>query len=56
MSMRQVAPPAALILLASLARQGNGQVLYGSIVGNVTDASKASIPDAKVTLTQIETN
>ena len=56
MSLRRVVLLTMSILLASLARQANGQVLYGSIVGNVTDASQASIPDAKVTLTQVETS
>jgi hypothetical protein len=32
------------------------QVLYGSIVGNVTDASGASVPGAIVKATQLETN
>lgn len=32
------------------------QALYGSLVGNVTDASSASIPGASVKITQIETN
>ncbi len=56
MNLRRVALFAAPLLLVSLARQAEGQVLYGSIVGNVTDASKASIPDAKVRLVQVETN
>ena len=34
----------------------NAQVLYGSIVGNVTDAQGASIPAATVTVTSKETN
>ena len=32
------------------------QALYGSIMGNVTDASSASIPGASVKITQVETN
>ena len=44
------------VLLFFSTRQVRGQVLYGSIVGNVADASKASIPGAKVTITQVETN
>jgi hypothetical protein len=56
MSLRRVALLAAPMLLASLVHQANGQTLYGSIVGNVTDTSKAAVPDAKVKLTQVETN
>src|SRR5688500_19810875 len=33
-----------------------GQVLYGSIVGTVTDESGLSAPGATVTITQSETN
>jgi len=45
---------AALLLVPSTAAEA--QVLYGSIVGNVTDAQGASIPAATVTVTSKETN
>lgn len=32
------------------------QVLYGSLVGNVTDPSSASVPEAKVRITHTQTN
>ena len=37
-------------------RSGHTQVLYGSLVGSVTDASGASVPDATVKVTRIESN
>ena len=37
-----------LILTCSLASQLHAQVLYGSLTGNVTDASNAPIPGAKI--------
>ena len=44
-------------LIGSLAVQpARAQTLYGSLVGNVLDATNASIPGAKVKITHIETN
>lgn len=56
MRLREGSFLAMAILLAWLVRPTSGQVLYGSIVGNVTDQSRALIPGAKVTITQVETN
>ena len=47
--------PAVLVILQAV-RPGAGQVLFGSIVGSVTDASGAAVRGATVTVTQIETN
>ena len=44
----------AVLLLSG--RPAGAQVLYGSIVGSVTDASGASVPDATVRVTQTQTN
>ncbi len=49
----------ALILVAgclSAVRHVAAQVMYGSIVGNVTDASGAMVPGATIVVTQQETN
>src|SRR5690242_17602841 len=44
------------LCLALAAPQANAQVLYGSIVGEVTDASQAAVPGASVRITHRETN
>src|ERR1700731_2670942 len=36
--------------------KGNAQILYGSIVGTVTDSSGSLVPDANVKAIQTETN
>jgi len=48
---------AGIVMLATLALppRCDAQVLYGSIVGNVTDPSMAAVPDATVTVTHKET-
>ena len=43
----------ALLLLST--QQAASQVLYGSIVGNVTDPSQAAVPDASVTIIETTT-
>lgn len=55
--------PAALALLAvvvmailALAAPSDAQILYGSVVGNVTDSSQAGVPGASVTLINTNTN
>lgn len=44
------------VLLVAHATIARGQVLYGSLVGTVTDSSGAAVPGATVTITQVETN
>ena len=46
----------AAALALAIARPATAQVLYGSIVGNVTDAQGAAIPGATVTVVNKETN
>ncbi|MGH9661528.1 MAG: carboxypeptidase-like regulatory domain-containing protein, partial [Bryobacteraceae bacterium] len=43
-------------LFALLGQQAQAQVLYGSIIGNVRDASDAAVPAAKVVIVHRETN
>ncbi len=46
-----------LLLSASLVPSGlRAQVLYGSLVGNVTDQSEAAVPGARITATSEATN
>jgi hypothetical protein len=49
---------AAIVLSALLAlgSPADAQTLYGSIVGSVTDASEAPVPDAAVVVIHLETN
>ena len=45
-----------MFLIAATQQTGKAQVLYGSIVGSVTDSSGAAIQGAEVQVTQKETN
>ena len=47
---------AAMAMLASSAPNLNAQTLFGSMVGNVTDATGAAVPGAQVKITQTGTN
>ena len=44
------------VLLALLHCPANAQVLFGSMVGNVTDATDAGVPGASVKITALATN
>jgi len=44
-----------LVVLAGLPVAAYAQTLYGSLVGNVTDPSGASVPGAKVVIVNSET-
>jgi outer membrane receptor protein involved in Fe transport len=46
----------AVIALAVLATSARAQVLYGSIVGTVTDSADLAVPGATITITHVETN
>lgn len=53
----QSALVSALIVAALICpATSEAQVLYGSLVGHVKDASEASVPDASVTIRNTETN
>lgn len=45
-----------LVLATMFPKPAMSQVLYGSLVGNVTDASDAPVPGAPVKITHVETN
>src|SRR5689334_21395852 len=45
-----------ILFLAAAVRIAPAQVLYGSIVGNVRDASEAAVAGATVTITNTDTN
>ena len=61
--LRQPAPgqralaliPLALLLLLTLPAAAGAQVLYGSLVGNVSDDTGAAVPGATVTIRNKET-
>jgi Carboxypeptidase regulatory-like domain/TonB dependent receptor-like, beta-barrel len=46
----------AFATMLAFPRAGNAQVLYGSVVGHVSDPSGAAVPGAKVSLTNQGTN
>lgn len=56
--MRRELRCAALVcvVMAALSAQAIAQVLYGSIVGTVTDEAGLAVPGATVTVTHLETN
>ena len=43
------------VVVCATPRRADAQVLYGSIVGNVQDATRAALPGATVTITHQET-
>ncbi|MBS1826820.1 MAG: TonB-dependent receptor [Acidobacteria bacterium] len=46
---------ALALLLLSAHRTAPAQILYGGLVGNVTDSSSAAVPNAKVTIVHVAT-
>ncbi len=54
--MRVGTPLAVLLIALMLPQSGHAQVLYGSIVGNVTDKSNAVVGGATIRITHKETN
>src|SRR5689334_7126948 len=54
--LRHLLPCLAILLLAAVApRSAIAQVLYGSLVGNITDDTGGALPGATVTITHTET-
>jgi hypothetical protein len=47
---------ALLLMLVYPMGRAFGQAVYGSIIGTVTDSSGAAVPDAKVTITDVNRN
>jgi hypothetical protein len=47
---------ALVCLLALFSQPASGQIVFGSMVGNVTDATGAAVPGAEVKITHISTN
>src|SRR5437867_2046327 len=57
MKLKRGVLPIILVILAGTASiTAKAQVLYGSIVGNLSDPSDAPIPSATVTITNQNTN
>src|SRR5205085_10166748 len=52
----QFLPLAVILVLAFSLQTARAQSVYGTIAGNVTDASGAAISDATVTLTNLGTS
>ena len=46
---------AAFVLAICIPATASGQVLYGSVVGNVNDSSGSAVPDATVTIVEVST-
>jgi hypothetical protein len=53
---RAIAVLAMCAAIALLPADATAQVLYGSLVGNVTDQSGAAVPQANIKITQAQTN
>ncbi|MSV29006.1 MAG: TonB-dependent receptor [Bryobacterales bacterium] len=54
--MRMKSLLAAVVVAGLSIGTANAQILYGSLIGNVTDPTNAAIVDAKVTITERQTN
>ena len=55
-SARRLILWAAILAVLCSRREATAQILYGYLVGNVTDSSGAVVPQANVRITQAETN
>ena len=51
----RLAIPVVLVVVLCAPSAAGAQVLYGSIVGNVTDGTGSAVPGATVTITNTET-